>query len=39
MYAGNKSVTLKGDEESLKYREAAQGKCQHPLEEELKIKL
>lgn len=38
--AGNKSVTVKGDQESLKYREeAAEGECQHPLgEKELKIK-
>lgn len=39
VYAGNKSVTVKGDQESLKYREAAQGGCQHPLgEKELKVK-
>lgn len=39
VYAGNKSVTVKGDQESLKHREAAQGGCQHPLgEKELKIK-
>jgi len=37
--AGNKSVTVTGNRESLKYREAAQGRCHHPLsEKKLKIK-